>query len=679
MKKKGFINAIAIIMMLVITTISNMTLAASAADTEIQQSGANLSIEASGAASLPSGWVTTYAISDGRITTYSSGGAVYGWIDGKNDRCQVDFSKVACGRVIVKYPTSKGTKTAYAPASAFLQNSNFNRYTSNLSSNTKVYTKQNMSSQIGTAYSTDRVTFTSVNGNKAQIIYPTGNNTYKMGFIYYNSSNNPQGWFDSASGSNGKVNIRGWAFDKDQLTKALAIHVYLNDSYAGSLTANKSRADVNKAYPGCGNNHGFDGSISTNKTGSVKVTVYAINVGGGSNTCLGTKYVNIPQNKSYNPQGWFDSASGSIGKVNIRGWAFDKDQLTKALAIHVYLNDSYAGSLTANKSRADVNKAYPGCGNNHGFDGSISTNKTGSVKVTVYAINVGSGSNTCLGTKYVNIPQNKSYNPQGYLDSVTYSNGKITVTGWCGDRDSSQSTTVHVYIDGVHVQTISASGYRPDVKKVYSYLTNYTGFNGSVTTSKKGTVKVDVYGINLGGGNNCLIGSKTISISNGEWQWPVNTNRKVTQKFGNYYEPMQNKTGRGYHCGIDIADINRGTPEILAAASGTVKYRGYTSGNGNHVIIQHNINGQTVYTLYSHLSNFNGCPDVGASVFVGQKIGTMGSTGNSTGIHLHFGIYTGSYSADPVGYATSPNNNKMTYNERTFYNPEYVIANKCLP
>lgn len=675
MKKKGFINAIAIIM-LVVMTISNMTLTVSAANTEIQQSGAT---------PLPNGWVTTYAISDGKITTYSSSGAVYGWIDGKNDKCQVDFSRTAGGRVIVKYPTSKGTKTAYVSASAFLQNPNFNRYTSNLSSNTKVYTKQNMSSQIGTAYSTDRVTFTSVNGNKAQIIYPTGNNTYKMGFIYYNSSNNPQGWFDSVSISNGKINPIGWAFDKDQLTKALAIHVYLNDSYAGSLTANKSRADVNKAYPGCGNNHGFDGSISTNKTGSVKVTVYAINVGGGSNTCLGTKYVNIPHNKSYNPQGWFDSASGSIGKVNIRGWAFDKDQLSKALAIHIYLNDSYAGSLTANKSRADVNNAYPGCGNNHGFDGSISTNKTGSVKVTVYAINISGGSNTCLGTKYVNIPQNKSYNPQGCLDSVTYSNGKITVTGWCGDRDSSQSTTVHVYIDGVHVQTISASGYRPDVKKVYSYLTNYTGFNGSVTTSKTGTVKVDVYGINLGGGNNCLIGSKTINISvNGQIRAPMD-NMYCTWKTKTDYSWAQNKTdnnapGRNYHLGIDVYGTNG---NVYAFADGDiVAYSNVPSGaNGRYIIIKHNIGGRNCYSFYAHLASVE---KTSGHVTAGTKIAIAGGSGkyneNYYKTHLHFAIVDTLWQSGGYwGYAEYFSGNATTYDRVTYYNPIYVINNKQLP
>ena len=175
-----------------------------------------------------------------------------------------------------------------------------------------------------------------------------------------------------------------------------------------------------------------------------------------------------------------------------------------------------------------------------------------------------------------------------------------------------------------------------------------------------------------------LTQAKPNVITSSGWQWPV-TNRRVTQVFGAYNADMQRSKGRGYHCGIDIGDTNYGSPAIYAAASGTIKYRGTSSSNGNHIVIQHNINGQTVYSFYAHLSNFNGCSSVGSTVNKGQQIGTMGSTGNSTGTHLHFGIFTGSYSSDPIGYSTKPSNNKVTYNGITFYDPTYVINNSKLP
>ena len=102
------------------------------------------------------------------------------------------------------------------------------------------------------------------------------------------------------------------------------------------------------------------------------------------------------------------------------------------------------------------------------------------------------------------------------------------------------------------------------------------------------------------------------------------------------------------------------------------------NGNGYHVIIEHNLNNQIVYTLYSHLANYNNCPEVGSSVSKGQQIGIMGNTGNSFGTHLHFGILVG-YSSDPLGYTGSHGDNKVTVNSITYYNPEYVLNNGRLP
>ncbi len=162
--------------------------------------------------------------------------------------------------------------------------------------------------------------------------------------------------------------------------------------------------------------------------------------------------------------------------------------------------------------------------------------------------------------------------------------------------------------------------------------------------------------------------------SAGNWQWPVKSYR-VSQEFNNYSSTMSKK-GRPYHCGMDIVSSKTA---IYAAADGTVKYKGYTSGNGNHVIIAHKIDGKTVYTLYSHLKNYSSCPDVGDSVKGGEKIGVMGNTGNSTGTHLHFSVFSGGYSSDPLGYVNADGSKKMTYKGITYYNPEYVIEKGKLP
>ena len=154
------------------------------------------------------------------------------------------------------------------------------------------------------------------------------------------------------------------------------------------------------------------------------------------------------------------------------------------------------------------------------------------------------------------------------------------------------------------------------------------------------------------------------------WQWPM-SNYKVNQSFNS----KRNSSSRPYHCGIDIKSSNT---DIYAAASGTVVYKGGYGDNGLHVVISHNINGTNVKTLYSHLSNYDNCPEVGQTVKKGDKIGVMGSTGNSTGAHLHFAIYTGK-SNNPWGYASSAGTNKISYDGCTFYNPAYVISNGRLP
>ena len=162
-------------------------------------------------------------------------------------------------------------------------------------------------------------------------------------------------------------------------------------------------------------------------------------------------------------------------------------------------------------------------------------------------------------------------------------------------------------------------------------------------------------------------------IVTSSWQWPVKS-YSISQSFG-HYSTTKAKVGRPYHAGIDLT----GNTAIYAAADGTVKYKGFSESNGYHVILQHTLNGTTVYSLYSHLSSYSNCPAVGKTVSKGTRIGTMGNTGNSTGTHLHFGVFT-TYSSDPYGYGSKlVSSNKVTQGSYTFYNPAYIISNGKLP
>ncbi|PJC32764.1 hypothetical protein CO008_00105 [Candidatus Roizmanbacteria bacterium CG_4_8_14_3_um_filter_36_12] len=99
-----------------------------------------------------------------------------------------------------------------------------------------------------------------------------------------------------------------------------------------------------------------------------------------------------------------------------------------------------------------------------------------------------------------------------------------------------------------------------------------------------------------------------------------------------------------YHMAIDIA--NPSAPAVIAADSGTVTYAGCVGyGYGCSLIIDH---GNGYQTLYAHLSSY--IPDAGASVSQGQQIGVMGSTGRSTGTHLHFEIRSGGQLLNPLNF-----------------------------
>lgn len=99
-----------------------------------------------------------------------------------------------------------------------------------------------------------------------------------------------------------------------------------------------------------------------------------------------------------------------------------------------------------------------------------------------------------------------------------------------------------------------------------------------------------------------------------------------------------------YHMALDIA--NRALPAVIASDGGTVVFSGCIGyGYGCHVIIDH---GNGFSTLYAHLSRID--VNAGAVVSQGQKVGNLGSTGRSTGPHLHFEIRNGGVLQNPTAY-----------------------------
>ena len=125
------------------------------------------------------------------------------------------------------------------------------------------------------------------------------------------------------------------------------------------------------------------------------------------------------------------------------------------------------------------------------------------------------------------------------------------------------------------------------------------------------------------------------TYNGGAFSWPCPSSTRVTSEYGQRISPTAGASSN--HKGIDIG-ASYGA-DIVAAADGTVVFSGYSNTGGNYVMIDH---GGSLYTVYMHASSL--CVEKGATVTRGQVIAKVGSTGISTGNHLHFGVsLNGSY------------------------------------
>jgi murein DD-endopeptidase MepM/ murein hydrolase activator NlpD len=122
---------------------------------------------------------------------------------------------------------------------------------------------------------------------------------------------------------------------------------------------------------------------------------------------------------------------------------------------------------------------------------------------------------------------------------------------------------------------------------------------------------------------------------------PVVDAHRVTSGYGRRRDPFGGRIA--FHRGIDFA-AERGTP-IYAPAAGEVRRVGRLGGYGNVVEIDH---GNGVVTLYAHLHAY--LVKKGDRVRPGQRIGLMGRTGRSTGVHLHYEVMVDDRHVDPARF-----------------------------
>ena len=162
------------------------------------------------------------------------------------------------------------------------------------------------------------------------------------------------------------------------------------------------------------------------------------------------------------PLGTLDAITRVPSGVRVRGWAIDPGTIAP-VGVHVYVDGVGAGPLSAANPRADLGRALPSFGPNHGYEGFVAV-PSGVHTICAYGINAGAGANGLLACKVFDV----SARPVGSFDTVTRgAGGNIVVSGWAIDPERAAATNIVVTVDGVEVTTVVANLLRPDVALAY--------------------------------------------------------------------------------------------------------------------------------------------------------------------------------------------------------------------
>lgn len=208
------------------------------------------------------------------------------------------------------------------------------------------------------------------------------------------------------------------------------------------------------------------------------------------------------------------------------------------------------------------------------------------------------------------------------------------------------------------------------ISNIREILDSYGDFAETPQSSFTNYTSSDSYWWPIGGSEITKNGNSEMAIGD-----PVSLT--VSSQFGRRTHPISGETN-SMHYGLDIS-APEGVANVIASKSGVVVYptnnkgscvkgdKSCGGGYGNYVVILHN---DGTYTLYAHMYTDSIRVSAGQNVLQGQVIGTVGSTGNSTGGHLHFEVRVGGNSKEA---AQNPLNYISTENPRPSFNSSSLI------
>ena len=293
-------------------------------------------------------------------------------------------------------------------------------------------------------------------------------------------------------------------------------------------------------------------------------------------------------------------------------------------------------------------------------------------EVHIYKIGKNSNGKYYAYCSYPTSSQRKyAYIPLSVVTSATAPGSSVTAkTASTTYRRASTSQTAGSISKGDKVYKLSTSGSYVQVLYNIGSASSPSGWRMAWVTKSQ---------------YNSIAGTSSSSASSSSssaWDYPMKNAYCTWRSYSNmsWATYTNNSSSRDYHLGIDIWGTNG---YVYAAADGKIvaSSKSPSGANGRFIVIQHTLNGKTVYSFYAHLASLN---VTSGYVSRGQKIAVAGGSGygkdNYYGKHLHFAIMNklnsnGSY----YGYSTYFTGNSTTYSGTTFYNPVYVIKYDKLP
>ena len=211
------------------------------------------------------------------------------------------------------------------------------------------------------------------------------------------------------------------------------------------------------------------------------------------------------------------------------------------------------------------------------------------------------------------------------------------------DEDGNETTRTETVTETILEITITHKTPE-EMARQYSFNPRQNEYLALMSEPENQSLWAELLGGYTSGGGQ-IVNPNTDWVGISIFQWPLPQSYTITSWFGYREDPFTGEIA--YHSGTDIAAPG-GTP-ILAAADGAVTIANaidsWGGGYGYHIKVKHN---DTYETLYAHCSSI--CVTAGQEVKQGEVIGYVGTTGNSTGNHLHFEVWQNGERTDALGF-----------------------------